>query len=364
MSDPCAKVQSAHDGDGAQFSIAILPQFFAYLEGRGCSPNPVRAYAFDLRHYDGFLRLSSIDWRKLTASQAIEFLLYLRATRTKRRGMRSAHERLAPATINRILAALASFYSWAQFTEHYALRSPFDPVQARGSVFVSDQHRPFLTGIVRRSTMRRPLRVKVARRLPRPLSATQLKRLFATLRNRRDIALVRLMLDGGLRPGEALGLQLSDISYGRRRITIRWREDHPRGVRAKSRTERVVDLHEAATLAAVSEYVLSERPRESASPYVFLVGGRGARALRPLSYAALVRGFARACARAGIRAPGVTPHALRHTHATQMWEAGMRELTLQRRLGHASPESTRLYTRVSDPVVVAEYQRALGRRGS
>jgi integrase len=39
---------------------------------------------------------------------------------------------------------------------------------------------------------------------------------------------------------------------------------------------------------------------------------------------------------------------------------GMRELTLQRRLGHASPESTRVYTRVSDPQVVAEYRRALG----
>jgi len=38
----------------------------------------------------------------------------------------------------------------------------------------------------------------------------------------------------------------------------------------------------------------------------------------------------------------------------------MRELTLQKRLGHASPESTRMYTRVADPVVVAEYRRALG----
>jgi integrase/recombinase XerD len=43
-----------------------------------------------------------------------------------------------------------------------------------------------------------------------------------------------------------------------------------------------------------------------------------------------------------------------------MWEMGMRELTLQRRLGHASPESTRVYTRVSDPQVVAEYRHALG----
>jgi integrase len=48
------------------------------------------------------------------------------------------------------------------------------------------------------------------------------------------------------------------------------------------------------------------------------------------------------------------------THATRMWEGGMRELTLQKRLGHASPESTRIYTQVSDPIMVAEYQRALG----
>jgi integrase/recombinase XerD len=217
------------DTSSPPFSIPILPQFLAYLKGRDCSPNTVRAYAFDLRHFEGFLRQAAIDWGTLSTSQAIEFLLYLRTIRTKRRGMRAAHERLAPATVNRILAALAAFYSWAQFTGHFALRSPFDPVQTRGGVFVSDQHRPFLNGIARRSTMRWPLRVKLARRLPRPLSATQLKRLFAALRNRRDIALMRLMLDGGLRPGEALGLQLADISYGRRRVTIRWREDHPRG---------------------------------------------------------------------------------------------------------------------------------------
>jgi len=42
-----------------------------------------------------------------------------------------------------------------------------------------------------------------------------------------------------------------------------------------------------------------------------------------------------------------------------MWESGMRELTLQRRLGHASPESIRMYTRVSDAAMLADYHRAL-----
>jgi integrase len=125
----------------------------------------------------------------------------------------------------------------------------------------------------------------------------------------------------------------------------------------------VVDLHEAATLEAVSVYIMSERPTDAETPLVFLVGGKGRRRCEPLSYSALARLFARAGARAGIRVPWVTPHSLRHTHATRMWEAGMRELTLQRRLGHASPESTRLYTRVSDPQVVAEYRRALGLDG-
>jgi integrase len=74
----------------------------------------------------------------------------------------------------------------------------------------------------------------------------------------------------------------------------------------------------------------------------------------------LVKLFARHCERVGIRQPWVTPHALRHTHATRLWENGMRELTLQKRLGHASPDSTRVYTKVSDPLVVAEYRQALG----
>jgi integrase/recombinase XerD len=95
------------------------------------------------------------------------------------------------------------------------------------------------------------------------------------------------MLDGGLRPGEALGVHLDDVAYGRRRVVVRYREDHPKGARAKSRTERVVDLHEPMTLEAVNRYVMDERPREADSPYLFLVGGCGLRLCEPLGYAAL-----------------------------------------------------------------------------
>ena len=255
---------------------------------------------------------------------------------------------------------MSSFYDWAILSGRLGGPNPTARVVDRVLVRVTDRHRPFLCGISRQPETRRALQVKTVRHLPRPLNADQVAALLGVLRCRRDLALVRLMLDGGLRPGEALGLHLGDIAYGRRRVTIRHREDHPRGVRQKSRTERVVDVHEAVTLEAISAYVMGERPADAQTPLVFLFGGKGRRRCEPLSYAALARLFARACTRAGIRAPWVTPHSLRHTHATRMWEMGMRELTLQRRLGHASPESTRLYTRVSDPQVVAEYRCALG----
>jgi DNA invertase Pin-like site-specific DNA recombinase len=47
---------------------------------------------------------------------------------------------------------------------------------------------------------------------------------------------------------------------------------------------------------------------------------------------------------------------------TAMWEGGMRELALQKRLGHTSPESVRIYTRVSDEQVLADYDHALRNR--
>ena len=353
-------------------SVTIASEFITYLSARGCSPNTRRAYAYDLAHLWSFLEQTKVVWSDLTAERAVDFLIYLRREGSQRRGpsrvpvlaiganRRPARPRLSPASVNRALAAVSSFYEWASLSGRFAGANPIAKTTERADFRVTDRHRPFLNGIARKQPSIRELKVKTIRRLPRPMLAEHIDRLFSELRCARDFALVRLMLDGGLRPGEALALHLSDIAFGRRRLVIRWRDDHPRGVRAKSRTERMVDLQEDATLAAVNTYIMKERPQDTDSPYVFLVGGKGRHRFDALTYAAVARLFARACERAGIRAPWITPHALRHTHATRMWEAGMRELTLQRRLGHASPESTRLYTRVSNAVVVAEYRHAVG----
>ena len=306
---------------------AATDRFLEHLAACGCSPNTARAYRSDLKHLTTFLAGEDVGWREMTPAHAVDLLLHLRSVHSQRRGAprhptlaardgEPAEGRLSPASVNRALSAVSSFYDWARLVGAFRRENPITRVHDQAAWRVPDRHRPFLAGISPEQPMQRALRVRTVRRLPRPMEDSAVSVLLAQLRSRRDLALVRLMLDGGLRPGEALGLHLTDVAYGRRRVTVRIREDHPRGVRTKSREERVVDLHVAAMLEAVTAYVMHERLHEAETPILFLVGGGGTRRCEPLSYAALVRLFARACARAGIRTPWVTPHALRHTHAT------------------------------------------------
>lgn len=351
--------------------VEVVSGFLRSLAARDYSPNTLVSYAYDLRHLWRFFDRDGLTWEELAPRHALALLEYLRSVPSRRPRQRMTltvamvdadgpATKLAATTVNRVLAAVSSFYEYAIMAGLFDRLNPIEKRPDPALQRVSERHRPFMGRASRQRPVRRAVKVKTVQKVPRPLSDAQVQALLAQLRRRRDRAIVLLMLQGGLRPGEVLGLHLDDIAHGRRRVVVRHRDDHPKGARSKSRYERVVDLHEPETLATVSAYVLDERPPDADSPLVFLIGGRGARRLEALGYDGLVRMFARAAARAGIREPWVTPHACRHTHATAMWEGGMRELTLQKRLGHASPESTRIYTRVSDPAVVADYSRALG----
>src|SRR5258708_676340 len=362
--------------DENNLPIPVVSGFMRHLRARGCSPNTLSAYCFDLLHFMTFLQEQQLTYQEFRPPHALLFLEYLSLLPSRRQAHRLAlvlstttdegtsTTRLSPASINRILAAVSSFYEYLILSDQFSTcENPIQKVDDPAYARVLERHHPFMGRASRQRPMRRTVRVKTVQRVPRPLGDDQIDKLLTSLHLKRDKAMLLLMLHGGLRPGEVLCLQLSDLQYGRKRVIIRYRTEHPKGARTKSRTERVVDLHQPETLRAVSDYVMHERPRETESPYVFLVGGRGKRRGEPLSYHALVKLFERHCDQLGIRAPWVTPHALRHTHATRMWEGGMRELALMKRLGHTSPESTRIYTRVSDPTVVADSRQALGEEG-
>jgi integrase/recombinase XerD len=79
----------------------------------------------------------------------------------------------------------------------------------------------------------------------------------------------------------------------------------------------------------------------------------------PLSYDAAHHRWENYCEAAGVE---IDIHQLRHAHATELINAGVSIEAVRRRLGHASTETTQLYTLLNDDVADAEIRAARRRR--
>jgi integrase/recombinase XerD len=269
------------DDDGEP--VAEVDGFLRLLAVREYSPNTIRAYAHDLQKLFAFLGEAGIGAAEFTPARAVEFLQWLRLVSSSRRaqrlelGVASGGGRVLSAkTCNRVMAAVSSFYEFLIASESYAGRdNPIVRVADQAAARVPGRYRPPLDNASRQQPVRRVLRVKTVEALPRPMTSEVYSALLGELRTRRDRALLEVMWEGGLRPGEVLGLRLEDLSYGQRRVAVRKRDDHPRQVRQKSRRDRVVDLLEGRALPALNDYIMRERPADADCPWVFLVGWQG-----------------------------------------------------------------------------------------
>jgi len=226
------------DDTGA--TVPEVAAFLRHLAARDYSPNTLIAYAHDLQHLWRFLACAGLTWERLKPPHALDLLAYLRtlpsAHLVQRLGLTlttthdgSPARLLAPKTINRILAAVSSFYDYMITAGQFLQANPLEKIPESLAPRLTDRHRSFLAGIHRQRPLRRRVAVRTVERLPRVLEAPQVTALLGALRSTRDLALIRLMLDGGLRPGEVLSLHLQDVAYGRRRVIVRRRCDHPKG---------------------------------------------------------------------------------------------------------------------------------------
>jgi integrase/recombinase XerD len=186
---------------------------------------------------------------------------------------------------------------------------------------------------------------KLPHRLPRDLSDETVERVWQVITAPRDRAWFVLMWRAGLRVGEVVDLQLTDLLSPAG-------DDHPARLRVlgKGRQERIVLL--TAEAYAVLQAWLTVRPL-SDQPYVFL-NERG----RPLKPNGLLWLLHRYGDQAGVE---LTPHQLRHTFARQAIEAGMPLASLGKLLGHADLDTTQRYTAGADPELHRVYQQTMTR---
>ncbi|WP_292245581.1 site-specific tyrosine recombinase/integron integrase [Mesonia sp.] len=171
------------------------------------------------------------------------------------------------------------------------------------------------------------LRPKKTRNLPTVLSRNEVIRILQVTKNLKHRAVLGLIYSSGLRIGELLSLQLQEIDVDRKQIFIK---------SGKGKKDRTVILAESI-LPLIYNYLNTYTPKK------YFVEGQHGGAYSPEAIRSFLK---KSCKHAGI-VKRVTPHTLRHSFATHMLEDGVDLRYIQTLLGHSKPETTMIYTHVT-----------------
>jgi site-specific recombinase XerD len=186
------------------------------------------------------------------------------------------------------------------------------------------------------------VRAPSAQKLPTVLTRAEVARLFATVREPRFRTLFRLIYACGLRIGEAVNLEVRDLREPGR---VHLRE-------AKGNKERYVPLPETMRQELRAWWRTHRHPR-----WLFPGVGRGwreqpqrvaqlAHAVEPLGVGSVQHCLRLARLEARLPA-GTVVHTLRHSYATHLLEEGVSIRLISAYLGHASLETTLIYTHLT-----------------
>lgn len=303
----------------------LLQEYLVYLTVvRGCSSRTTSAYYGDLSLFLRFIKATKVNQVKFSGQDldlnqiSIEdldnavicgidltdihsFLNYVAAVRGN-----------SSVTRARKIGSLKSFYNYI-FTKTTLM--PENPTAD-------------LSGPIHR------------KRLPKYLNLDETKAFLKVIKNSdnpRDFCIFTLLLNCGMRLTELVSLNVSDFDLTERTLRLL----------GKGGKERIIYLNRACLMAIGEyaqsrEYLLAKHHQNSSA---FFLSSRGNR----ISGRRVEQIMKKYLTAVGLADQGYTPHKLRHTAATLMYQSGVADiLVLQRLLGHSSLSTTAIYTHASD----------------
>lgn len=321
------------DGD----PVRAADRFLGFLSSSEKSPNTVKSYAHDLKDWFSYLSGRGLAWDEVTLEDVASFVAWLRLPPQGRDGTVAvlggqAHH-CGASTVNRKLAAVASFYRFHSRHEAKAA-GVLQAIQAPGRGYAGTAFRPFLHHVTGRSPQPRlAVKVKAPRPLPRVLTVTEAQSVLDACGHLRDRLLLAMMLEAGVRIGEALGMRHEDLDIGGCLVHVVPR-DNANGMRAKGGRGRSVPAG-APLMRLYADYLNREYGAVD-SDYVF-VNLWAAPVGRPMTYPAAYDLVTRLRAVTGI---AFSPHWCRHTFATRLLRRGAGMETVKELMGHASVATT------------------------
>lgn len=278
----------------------MLSEFIDYLAAeRRFSPLTVRNYRRDIERFLAWLGTdeAGFDPGSVTTEQVRSWIIH-----------RTEREKIKPASMNREVSSLRALYRWL--------------------------HR---TGAVPKDIMLPIRSMRTPRRLPAFVPESRMTRIVETcetesmdFETERNAAMILILYTCGLRLAELVGIDRSDLSPDCARLRVRGKGDKERVVPVlefvREKILRYTDLIERQNICNSSEKAL----------FLTLKGRR-------ISRSEVYRTVGEVLNRAGVKGKK-SPHVLRHTFATHLLNGGADMREIQELLGHASLQSTQVYT--------------------
>ena len=276
------------------FDTTHIEDYRKYLtDERRASANTVSSYIRDVTQFADFLKnTGNSGFTSVTEDDIRSYLSLL-----------EKNER-SKATISRCLTSLKVFFNYVMDME-YICMNPAAGVSSTAAV----------------------------KKAPQLLTGSEIERLLEQpddkdTKSCRDKAMLETLYATGLRVGELIALDVSDVNLATGLITCR------------NGKERYIPLYPAA-IKAISNYLSSARikmaPPDERALFVNISGGRMSRQ----GFWKILKSYTE---KARIETD-ITPQTLRHSFAAHLLENGADLRSLQEMLGHADISSTQVYAR-------------------
>jgi integrase/recombinase XerC len=295
---------------------AFLTNFEKWLNKRDRSAHSIRAYLSDVRQFTAWY----VQNTKQPFTVAAVTDEYVQGWRDK------LDDEAMPATVNRKLAALSTFFRWA--------------IEAK---LVTSDPTANINGVEQQTVS------------PKALSEASMNKILRKAKesgNLRDHALLELLAATGLRAGEAAGLILGDLTLGERSgwVTVRF---------GKGRKWRRVPIHLRARKALnvyLEQELLAEPATRAAHAAEPLFRSRAGEPLTSYALWYTVKKYARLA-----EVDGVTPHTFRHSVATRLVRDPQVDIvTAATFLGHSRLDTTARYSQPSEDDLARAAERVRG----
>ena len=287
--------------------------FIKYLKNEKRYPETtILSYERDVDNYYGYIKLKNIDYKNISKDEIRDYLKYLDDLKYSK------------STISRILSTLRHFYSYlvihniVEINQFKLIRNP-----------------------------------KKEKKLPNFLQGDELQKIFDTIDIEKPLGLrnrliVELLYASGIRVSELTDLTLDDIDINNKEIRIT----------GKGNKERIVYFGEYAK-KYLELYLEDSRPillNKNRTNYL-LINNKG-EALSPRGVQMVIEDIVK---EASLK-HNISPHALRHTFATDLLNNGADLKSVQELLGHSSLSTTQIYTHITNERLRSVYLKTFPRQ--